>query len=144
MRIISSANGHRFDSERLRLFYILISFFGKSLIELLKKTLGFPCWRTTMRWKAKILEKYEINLDGTKDSLASILKIMHPDYLQDPRAVIATDAVSISPNVSVSIDSTVTGLISIDSLPLSETAEILKSPEDLANFVKQHADDVIK
>lgn len=37
MRIKSSANGHRFDSERLHLFYILISFYGKSLIELLKK-----------------------------------------------------------------------------------------------------------
>lgn len=45
-------NCHRFDSERLGLFYILISFYGKSLIELLKKHSVSLVWE--QQWDGKL------------------------------------------------------------------------------------------
>lgn len=64
------------------------------------------------------------------------LKKKHPNYLHDPRAIIVIDAASVSPNVFVSSDGTVTGLINIDCKPLSETAEILNLLLILQNLLK--------
>ena len=115
IRITKRSNGHRFDDEKLRQFFILISFYGRSLIELLKSAIAFPCWKTITNWKKDRLKEYNVKLDGTVDSLSQLKEKFYGTEMDDNRAVVAIDAVSISPNITVKINGQVSGLIEMDS-----------------------------
>ena len=144
IHVSSSNHGNRFQSEKLRQFFILISFHGRSLMELLKKTFAFPSWKSTMRWKKSFLQQYNISFDGSIESLSQLISTIYKDEMNDNRVVIAIDAVSVSPNISVSMNGEVTGLVHLNHIDESDAIQIIRSPEDFASFVESHANQAIR
>lgn len=53
--------------------------------------------------------------------------------------MVAVDAVSVSPNISVSKNGEVTGLVDIERIDKSEAVKIISSVEEFAKFVEMHA-----
>ena len=64
--------------------------------------------------------------------------------MDDKRVVIAIDAVSVSPNISVSIDGEVAGLVHLNHIDESDAIQIIRSPEDFASFVEAHTNQAIR
>ena len=58
--------------------------------------------------------------------------------------VIAVDAVSVSPNITVSKDGTVTGLVNLKRIDQTEALKTIRSPEEFASFIERYADNAIK
>ena len=91
-----------------------------------------------------MLSKYKINLDGSIESLQQLIKTFYDEAFEDPRVVVAIDAVSVSPNIVLSSDGKVEGLVNLQSISIEEASEFIKSPDSFAKFVKQNAHQVIK
>lgn len=144
IHVSTSTRGNRFASEKLREFFILVSFHGRSVIELLKKTFAFPSWRSISTWKKDFLDKYKINFDGSEESLLQIVEAIYDGEMHDKRVVVAVDAVSVSPNISISSDGKVTGLIQLDHIEPSEALNVIRSPEDFGAFVEKYAHQAIR
>lgn len=144
IRVSTNPRGHRFDNEKLRQFFILLSFYGHSLIEILKSTLVFPCWKTIMSWKKDMLSQYQISLDGSIQSIKNLVDTFYDKDFTDKRAVVAIDAVSISPNITIDNSGKVTGLIDIKSIKKEEAEIIINSPDKFVEFIHSNIENVIK
>lgn len=97
-----------------------------------------------MKFKKDLLKKCEINLDGSKESNIKLINTIYGAEINDKRIVLAIDAVSISPSISVSSDGDITGLINLNHIEIEDTAKIIKTPEDFAKFVDAHASQAIR
>ena len=97
-----------------------------------------------MRWKKSFLQQYNISFDGSIESLSQLISTIYKDEMNDNRVVIAIDAVSVSPNISVSMNGEVTGLVHLNHIDESDAIQIIRSPEDFASFVESHANQAIR
>lgn len=133
-------NGTRY-SVFLIPYILILSLFGKKLSLFLHIILGFPVWKTIVRWRQKYIENYKICLDGSIQSIENMI-VTNMSDVDDKRVVLAIDAASVTARVSVSKNGEVKGLLTTKWT--AESDKILSSPQEFAAFVNQHEHEIIR
>ena len=144
-KYIQSIKEKSFPEEFTPLFS-LFSMNGEFWCNLLNQTFGFPCYRTCLRKKNQLKEKYEINPDLYNGSLESIRKIMNI-FLADcdeKRVVIAIDAAAVTPMLSISKKGVIYGLNFNAQISQEIALELRKSIEAFHTFYQQNVKDITK
>jgi hypothetical protein len=124
---------------KYRDMYILFYFLGTYAYSLLHLFIDFPSLSTIKRYKALYNSSHDISihlLDGSQESLHVLLELFFKD-LTDTRCVIAVDAASVKPILSVRFDGKVDGLVEDMMLTQTQTESILNDENmfaDLAQF----------
>ena len=86
----------------------MLQFYHKSLLEFLHETFYFLSWKSTKQWKNEILQKFNINFNGSEQSLSKLIKTVYSEENLNQKIVIVINAVSVSHNISVSKDGNAT------------------------------------
>jgi hypothetical protein len=136
--------GGRFGG--LEKFFVLLSFMGPHYYKLLHTTLLFPSYRTVLQYRKDMMREMDIDCDaynGSPRNIENIIRFfLSGDF--DGRAIIAIDAASVTPNVTIHYNGAVTCLIEPLAISDEESEEIIGDPERFDNFVSDHADTIVK
>ena len=143
--------GHTFPKE-LRPFYVLLSFAGEFWYNLLVNFMGFPCWRQVQYFRKQMLEEYGIDgidfLDGSPDLIARLKDSLWKDKGEDNdmRCVIAIDAASVNPQVSISPEGKIIGFTEDGPQQVSpeEAKQLRSDSKAYKRFIKKNLQYVIK
>lgn len=145
----SSEHNNSFPEE-LTTWYLNYSSFGESIYSNLDNDFGFPSFRTIQRYKQKLLEQEGITKDLFNGSLESLQYLLSVCWARedipevDHRCVLAVDAASVTPSLSIRKDVTVHGLI--DEIEIEEAArKALAGGIDAFNqFVESNKGEICK
>ena len=147
--LAAGPEGYRYPVE-CHIFYVLLSFNGKKTYEILRRILHLPSYKQVKRYKRELLEKYKLNsehpLDGSPEIINELKEALWDKDHDDFRCVLAIDAASINPQVSISSDGTVTGFTNDGPKSVSpERAKILReSRKEYKLFIKQNKEFISK
>ena len=142
-------NGYRYPVE-CHGFYVLLSFCGRHTYELISRMIHLPSYRQVKRYQKELLEKYRLNgehpIDGSPEIIAELRDALWDNERNDTRCVLAIDAASINPQVSIAEDGTVTGLTEdgVQTVGPEEAKRLRKSQNEYKRFIMINKDCICK
>ena len=142
-KLAEGPEGYRYPAE-CHIFYVLLSFCGKTTYELLIRILHLPSYKQVKRYQKELLEKYKLNgdhpLDGSPEIINELKEALWDNEGKDKRSVLAIDAASINPQISIAENGTVTGFTSGGPQKVSqEEAKLLReSRKAYKQFIKKY------
>ena len=97
-----------------------------------------------MKWKEDILAQYQISLDSSIQSIENIAETFYEQDFVDRRAIVAIDAVFVSPNIVIYKNGKVKGVIDIDSINPEEAESVINSLDKFVHFIQNNIEKVVK
>ena len=142
-KLAKGPEGYRYPVE-CHILYVLLSFAGKSTYELLVRLLHLPSYKQVKHYQKELLEKYKLNgehpLDGSPEIINELSEALWDNERSDKRSVLAIDAASINPQISISENGKVTGFTSEGPQQVTkEQAKLLReSRKAYTQFIKKY------
>ena len=129
--------------EELYPYYILLSFAGEFWYNILQKVLFLPTFRTIQTRRQAMLKQYNLTkecFDGSVESIKLLRSKLWDETYDDNRCVLAIDAASLNPQVSIDLTGKVTGMT--DDFPNNLTPEdallLRTNHEAYKEFIKEN------
>ena len=141
-------NEWRYPDE-MKPYYVLLSFAGEFWYNILQRILILPTYRTVQKYRKEMLDHYQLteeNLNGSKESISILRsKLWNTDF-GDDRCVLAIDAASIKPQISIDLTGKVSGMINDFPNNLTPEDALLLRTDHSAykNFVLDNLDFICK
>jgi hypothetical protein len=137
-------NGRRY--KNLEKYFILLSFMGPHYYGFLHATLFFPSYRTVLDYRNKLLAEMKIDADsfnGSPENIHALLRYCLPANFNS-KVVLAIDAASVTPDVYIHPNGTVTGVLKPPLIDAEEASIITSDLAEYDKFVSRMSKQLIK
>ena len=144
---------HKMYPEELHPFYVLLSFVGHYWYDILAMAMDLPSYKTVKIYRKRLLDKYNLSsdtcFDGSVETIQNMkerLWIHNQEGEDDMRCILAIDAASINPQVSIDTNGHITGFTSDGPqvIDIEKANKVRTSAHEYRKFVKENARFVAK